>query len=138
MEEWSKERTEQAILEAVENGGDDEISKVLHAISQNDWFVYSRLFGLGLFRMMELCGVQVNSERCQKWASALHISSLKLEQDWDIYQQSLERLKQAEQLFAELEARQKKKLADKLAERAKRAQEEAAKAEQEQVTKPNS
>jgi photosystem II biogenesis protein Psp29 len=132
LEEWTKTRTEQDILQAMETGGQDEISNTLYSIGQNEWFVYSRLFGLGLVRMMELCGEEANSERCKRWASALHISSLKLEQDLDTYQQSLERLKQAEQLFAELEARQKKKLAEKLAERAKRAQEEAMKAEQQE------
>ncbi|GJQ15866.1 hypothetical protein GpartN1_g7657.t1 [Galdieria partita] len=137
MEQWTKARTEGDVLQAIESGGDDPIANLLHSIQQNDWFVYSRLFGLGLVRMMELCEGEANSERCKKWASALHISSLKLEQDLDTYQQSLERLKQAEQLFAELEARQKKKLAEKLAERAKRAQEEAVKAEQ-QMTEPNS
>ncbi|GJD11525.1 protein thylakoid formation1, chloroplastic [Galdieria sulphuraria] len=137
LEEWTRSRTEREILLAIEEGGDDPLANLLHSIAQNDGFVYSRLFGLGLVRMMELCGEEANSERCQKWASALHISSLKLEQDLDTYQQSLERLKQAEQLFAELEARQKKKLAEKLAEKAKRAQEEAMKAEQ-QMTEPNS
>eukprot|EP00871_Galdieria_phlegrea_P002180 jgi/Galph1/2963/GphlegSOOS_G1602.1 len=129
--DWTKERTEAQILQVIEEGGQDEISQMLHSIRHNEWFVYSRLFGLGLIRMMELVSNQVTTEMCAKWATALNISLVKLQQEFENYQSSVEKLKQAEQLFAELEARQKKKMAERLAEKAKRAQEEAMKAEEE-------
>ena len=99
-------------------------------------FHYSRNWGAGLIKTMQVVGIEPNSESSKRWAGALGFVSKtsavtdmtmsKFEADVGIFLSSVEKMQQAMQMFADVEAREKKKVAEKLAEKAAKAAEDAA------------
>lgn len=83
-----------------------------------------------------MVGVEPNSESSKRWAGAFgfegktsmitDLTMSKFEADVGIFLSSVEKMQQAMQLFADVEAREKKKVAERLAEKAARAAEDAA------------
>mmetsp|Transcript_6589 Transcript_6589/g.17697 ORF Transcript_6589/g.17697 Transcript_6589/m.17697 type:complete len:351 (+) Transcript_6589:19-1071(+) len=96
-------------------------------------FHVSRMFALGCVFVLEAAKVSPDEERAtlEKLATELDLSAFPLTDAMDQYRAGMERLKAAEQLFAEVAARDKRKNAERLAERAKEAEERAKQAEQE-------
>merc|ERR1711871_1143522 len=93
----------------------------------------SRVWAVGLFKMMNMAGVEpISNEVLVKWATAIGLDKSNfavLESDYDLYSSSLTKLRELEQLFKEIEIREKKKLAERLeakAAAAVKAAEEAA------------
>lgn len=90
-----------------------------------EWY-YSRLFGIGLITIMDLTNTSLDATTAEKWAIKLGVESSKFGAEMGAYLSGLERLKQAEQIYAEATAREAKKTAERLAAKAKKAAEEAA------------
>lgn len=90
-----------------------------------EWY-YSRLFGIGLITIMDLTNTPLDASTAEKWAIKLGVESSKFGAEMGAYLSGLERLKQAEQIYAEATAREAKKTAERLAAKAKKAAEEAA------------
>jgi len=94
--------------------------------------LHSLTFSIGLFRIMELCGVEVKKENAEEWAKALKITpTSKVTSDLETYKQNQNKLQKAEEMMREIEIREKKKLAERLEEKAKALAEKAKKAETE-------
>ncbi|KAK4532923.1 hypothetical protein CCYA_CCYA14G3780 [Cyanidiococcus yangmingshanensis] len=96
----------------------------------NGEYYYTRLFGLGLMKIMISCGVEIDLEATKRWANLLNIPYARLDQDIGTYQMSMEKLAQAEVMFKELEARERARIADELARKAQEAEEELRKREE--------
>ncbi|CAN8064791.1 unnamed protein product [Agarophyton chilense] len=96
-----------------------------------DWY-YSRLFGIGLIQVMNAVGVELSAASAERWADKIGLVQSKFTSEMGAYLSNMERLKQAEQIFAEATAREAKKTAERLAAKAEAAAKEAAQLEQEE------
>ena len=70
---------------------------------------------------MDKVGVELTNANAERWADKLKIPKTKLSAEMAEYLASVERLKQAEQIFAEASAREARKVADRLAAKAAKA-----------------
>lgn len=133
--DWIEGKTEKDILEALAaappGSTTEAVGPVIEALafirdSGEFDFYYSRLFGLGLIQIMSTVGVELTATNAENWADKFGLTKSKFASEMGNYLSNMERLKQAEQIFAEATAREAKKTADRLAEKAKRAADEAA------------
>jgi len=124
-------KTESDILSILKGEKEDEkLSPFFKDIREDSLWFYSRPFGIGLFSVMRAVGVELTLENVDKWFATLNIKPGLPRQDLDIYTTSLLKLKQAEQMFKEIEIREKKAMAKRLEEKAQRALDMAEKAAQ--------
>eukprot|EP00188_Purpureofilum_apyrenoidigerum_P002369 Plantae.Rhodophyta-Purpureofilum_apyrenoidigerum.ctg24671.p1 GENE.Plantae.Rhodophyta-Purpureofilum_apyrenoidigerum.ctg24671~~Plantae.Rhodophyta-Purpureofilum_apyrenoidigerum.ctg24671.p1 ORF type:complete len:302 (+),score=71.56 Plantae.Rhodophyta-Purpureofilum_apyrenoidigerum.ctg24671:147-1052(+) len=132
VRDWLEGKSGPEVLEQIESGSSDgpvlSAFSYIKSVPDYEWY-YSRNFGFGLIFMMEKLKVELTDENAERWAKAIGVSPVKVKDEVAVYISSLERLKQAEQMFADLAAREKKKAADILDEQAKKAQQEADEAE---------
>ena len=97
------------------------------AIKGNKNFLYNRVFGVGLFKLFTDAGIEtIDNDVLSLYAGKMGFSANKFQQDYDLYSESLNKLRSVEQLFKEIEIREKKKLASRLEEKAAKAAEAAA------------
>jgi photosystem II biogenesis protein Psp29 len=114
----------------------DALSQNIKAVSNNPKFKYSRLFGIGLFTLIEgaapekLTTEEGRKESIEKLSAALRLPTDKLGKDLDSYRSNLSKLVQMEAAMADvLEAGRKK--------REQREQEKAAKQLDKSETPPS-
>ena len=134
VQEWLDGKTEDdvfAALNAAPPGADVEsVGPVIEALAyirdsgDFDWY-YSRLFGIGLIQVMQAVGTELTMDNAEKWADAISMEKSKFAAEMGTYLSSVERLKQAEQIFAEAAAREAKKTAERLSQKAEAAVKEA-------------
>jgi len=80
--------------------GNESLSESLQSIKNNPKFKYSRLFGIGLYTLLqkidsELVADQTRrNEILKQLAEALHLPEEKLEKDLDVYDSNLEKMEQ--------------------------------------------
>jgi len=138
VKEWANGRTLEDVLALAAGEGEDSggvigaAFKTARDLPRIEFHV-SRMFSLGCVFLVEAVGVKTEGERetLEKIAGKLDLSSFFLTDALDQYRAGMERLKAAEQLFAEVAARDMRKNAERLAEKAKLAEELAEKAEKE-------
>ncbi len=110
----------------IESPANDALTQTIKSVSSNAKFKYSRLFGIGLFTLIEgtaaekLATEEGRKEAIEKLSTVLHLPAEKLSKDLDSYRSNLTKLTQMEAAMADvLEAGRKK--------REQREQEKAAK-----------
>lgn len=92
-----------------------ELEAQLQAIANNSKFKYNRLFGIGLFSMLEQSNPEfVKDEKLRTQANkaiatGLHISEDKLNRDLELYRSNLEKMAQAMVVMADMLAADRKK-----------------------------
>nr|AFA52594.1 hypothetical protein [Vaucheria litorea] len=120
----------------LENSFKGENQNLLSEISSNikadEFYLYTKTWGIGLIEAMDKVGIPLTEENIESLANMIGFSPIKARQDLVQYKDVLDKVAQAEQLFKEIEIREKKKMAERLEEKAKRALEAAKKAEESQ------
>jgi photosystem II biogenesis protein Psp29 len=107
------------------DGMGSQLAGILNSISTNPKFKYSRLFGVGLFTIIEQAAPDLFKDEKKREAAviqiseAMHLSADKLQKDLDAYRSNLDKLVQMEAVMADLADAERKK-------REKRAEEKAA------------
>jgi photosystem II biogenesis protein Psp29 len=102
-----------------------QLASLLGSISSNSKFKYSRLFGIGLFTILEQAAPDLLKDREQREAAVvqiaegLHLPTDKVQKDLDAYRSNLDKLVQMEAVMADITEADRKK-------REQRAQEKAA------------
>eukprot|EP00931_Biecheleriopsis_adriatica_P034010 TRINITY_DN1968_c0_g1_i1.p1 TRINITY_DN1968_c0_g1~~TRINITY_DN1968_c0_g1_i1.p1 ORF type:complete len:315 (-),score=92.26 TRINITY_DN1968_c0_g1_i1:271-1140(-) len=115
------------ILQHLEGSSKPSAAVVSEAFESIRSSLYSSSFSVGLFRIMELSGVEVKKTNVEEWAKALKIEpASKVTADLDTYLQNKDKLQKAEEMMREIEIREKKKLAERLEQKAKALAEKAA------------
>uniref|UniRef100_A0A7S4WGI3 Uncharacterized protein n=1 Tax=Alexandrium monilatum TaxID=311494 RepID=A0A7S4WGI3_9DINO len=114
------------ILKAMEGATATAEGKVEQAFGCIGSSVYSLSFSVGLFKMMELSGVELSKDNVEEWAKALKITPSKVTNDLQTYKLNKDKLQKAEEMIREVEIREKKKLAERLEAKAKALAEKAA------------
>jgi photosystem II biogenesis protein Psp29 len=113
-----------------------QLAQTLNAVANNSKFKYSRLFGIGLFTIIEQAAPELLKEEKQREAAigqigeAMHLPTDKVKKDLDAYRSNLDKLVQMEAVMADLAEAERKK-------REKRAEEKAANASTASTSSPS-
>jgi photosystem II biogenesis protein Psp29 len=104
-----------------------ELAGIIDSIATNPKFKYSRLFGIGLFTILEQAAPDLLKDEKKREAAVIqicevmHLPADKVQKDLDAYRSNLDKLVQMEAVMADLAEAERKK-------REKRAEEKAASA----------
>eukprot|EP00933_Yihiella_yeosuensis_P061954 TRINITY_DN64843_c0_g1_i1.p1 TRINITY_DN64843_c0_g1~~TRINITY_DN64843_c0_g1_i1.p1 ORF type:complete len:303 (+),score=89.16 TRINITY_DN64843_c0_g1_i1:98-1006(+) len=131
--EYAKSASTADMLQHMEGTATPAQAVVGEAFANIKENLYSQPFSIGLFRLMEVSGIEVNKANVEEWAKALKIDPVsKVSSDLETYRQNQNKLQKAEEMIREIEIREKKKLAQRLEDKAKALAEKAAKAKAEE------
>lgn len=125
--EWTQGKSK-ADIEAVFESPDesDLVGSIAKKIKDDKYWLYSRYFGLGLVKMMEIAGVEMEKDEVypimEDWMSKkLGASHLSACNDSDMYFKVRGKLEMMETMMKEIEIREKKRMAERLEEKAEAA-----------------
>jgi photosystem II biogenesis protein Psp29 len=128
VEEFAKSMQGQDIVtwlaHPTNEGMGAQLASTLGSIASNPKFKYSRLFGIGLFTILEQAAPDLLKDEKKRQAAvvqigeAMHLPTDKIQKDLDSYRSNLDKLVQMEAVMGDLAEAERKK-------REKRAQEKA-------------
>lgn len=97
------------------SGETNDIENAIRAIAANPNFKYSRLFGIGLYSLLELADADFVKENSQldkiidPISKALNVSGEKLKKDLELYRSNLEKMAQAQIVMEDILKADRKK-----------------------------
>ncbi len=116
---WAEGKSADDVAAALRGESDGPISAMSKAAKSDDYWLYSRYFGIGLVKTMEIVGADVDTTLMEKWVKTdLGKSPFKAVGDLDQWKALNSKLVMMETLMKEVEIREKKKMADRLEEKA--------------------
>jgi photosystem II biogenesis protein Psp29 len=138
VEEFARSMQEQDIVswlaQPTKEGAGAQIAGIIESIGNNPKFKYSRLFGIGLFTILELAAPDLLKDEKKregavlKIGEAMHLPTDKVQKDLDTYRSNLDKLVQMEAVMADLADAERKKREKREQEKVDAAEKAAAKA----------
>lgn len=121
VKSWAEGKTAADVAAALKGEGDGPVLQAGEMCRNNEYFKYSRYFGVGLTVVMSIVGVEEgdNYNTMQEWVgTCLGKPYFTACSDNDLWFKTKSRLEMMETMMKEIEIREKKKMAERLEARA--------------------
>merc|ERR1712072_480133 len=90
LADWAKSQTEDSLMTACENPSAGRFNQMLSDNKSNKLFLHSRATSIGLFKCMEMAGVEPSKEAIDKYAPSFGLPAARVNQDFDLYAGAIE------------------------------------------------
>jgi len=126
LSEWVEGKSKEDIEAVLKDADDSILGTTVKNIKDDEFWMYSKFFGVGLLQMMEKTGVEMDKDEVypvmENWMSTqLGRSHLTACSDSDLFFRVKDKLEMMETMMKEIEIREKKRMAERLEEKAEAA-----------------
>jgi len=126
LENWAKGKSGEDVAAALRGEGSSDLAAIAKVAKDDEFWLYSRFFGIGLMKMMQVTGVELTADNVNKWVNTdLGKDTQKAESDLTLWNGIQGKLEMMETLMKEIEIREKKKQAERLEQKAEAAMKKA-------------